>query len=398
MLYFDHNATAPLERAAADAWLVAAREFPGNPSSPHRLGTRAEMALDRARRTLASILGCEADTVVWTSGATESANTVLRHFATTLPPDQEVWVSPTEHPCVIETARRLFGSRCLSPRVKASGQLDLGWMQDQLRSRRPGFVACMAANNETGVLQPWRECAALLQKDQIPLVCDATQWLGRMPALGLGTCSFLFGSGHKLGAPRGTGFLKCPPATRLEPLLLGGAQEEGRRAGTENVAGAVAFAAILENCEQRIRRDKPTANEEQACPNAAGTAVASQSKVVKLKVQQRSEFERRLLERLPGAAIVGADAPRLWNTVSALMPRTDCQQRWVVKLDRLGAAVSTGSACASGKEKPSHVLLAMGYAPEDASRALRFSCGWETTPADWDRLLDLLEQAWLALR
>lgn len=388
MLYFDYNATAPLERAAADAWLEAAREFPGNPSSPHRLGTRAELALDRARQSLAHILGCESEALVWTSGATESANTVLRHFAATLPADQEVWVSPTEHPCVIETARHLFGPRCVSPRVNADGQLDLGWIQEQLRARRPGFVACMAANNETGVLQPWRECAALLQhQHQIPLVCDATQWVGRNPALGLGKCSFLFGSGHKLGAPRGTGFLKCPPGARLEPLLLGGAQEEGRRSGTENVAGAVAFVAMLEICEQRIRGDRSPVQDEQTI-----------ALKLKLKLEQRAQFERRLLERLPGALIVGADAPRLWNTVSALMPRTDCQQRWVVKLDRLGAAVSTGSACASGKEKPSHVLLAMGYEPADASRALRFSCGWETTPSDWDRLLDHLEQAWLALR
>lgn len=409
-LYFDHNATAPLEQAAADAWLDAARNYPGNPSSPHRIGNRAEVALDRARASLAAILGCEPSELVWTSGATESANTVLRHLAATLPQDQEVWVSQLEHPCVIETAKHCFGPRCVAPRVNPDGRVDLTWIEQRLRKQRPGFLACMAANNETGVLQPWRECAVLLQKHEIPLVCDATQWLGRLPATGLGSsCSFVFGSGHKLGAPRGIGFLKTPAGKPFRPLLMGGGQEETRRAGTENVAGAVAFAAMLELCERRIRAsastqetqtrlDAPTQQQLEPHFGSATAEPLPPSQAITSRLETRATFEAQLIETLPGSVIVGAAAPRLWNTVSVLMPRTDCQQRWVVKLDRLGAAVSTGSACASGKEKPSHVLLAMGCSEADASRALRFSGGWETSPKDWDQLLQLLQQAWLALR
>jgi cysteine desulfurase len=163
------------------------------------------------------------------------------------------------------------------------------------------------------------------------------------------------------------GFLKCPGNTR--PLLLGGPQEDGRRAGTENVPGVLSMVAAL---DARVLR--------------------MQSGEHQVREAWRTSFESQLGARLPGTEIVGSRVPRLWNTVSALMPETDRQQRWVVKLDRFGCAVSTGSACASGKENPSHVLLAMGLGAGDAGRVLRFSSGWETTPAEWDSLLAALEQ------
>jgi len=153
------------------------------------------------------------------------------------------------------------------------------------------------------------------------------------------------------------------------PLLLGGAQEDGRRAGTENVASVLAMIAALEARETELPAAK-----------TAGGGWKME--------RMRAEFEQQLLARLPGSEIVGAGQARLWNTVSALMPEADCQQRWVVKLDKLGFAVSTGSACASGKEEASHVLAALGYAPGAAGRVLRFSSGWETTEAEWTQLLD----------
>ncbi|MGB0581133.1 MAG: cysteine desulfurase family protein, partial [Limisphaerales bacterium] len=200
---------------------------------------------------------------------------------------------------------------------------------------------------------------------KVQFFCDATQWLGKLPAEGLGDCDFVSGSAHKFGGPRGVGFLKVPGEGTFESLLHGGAQEEGRRAGTENVPGVLAMIAALEAREKLIAEK---AQADRAC--------------------LRDQFIDQLLQELPGTEIVGQSAPRIWNTVSVLMPKADdCHQRWVVKLDKAGFAVSTGSACASGKEDPSHVLLAMKLAADDAGRVLRFSSTWETTEEDWNGLL-----------
>jgi cysteine desulfurase len=364
MIYFDHNATAPLHPAARAAWLEASEHFIGNPSSPHRVGARAEVVLNGARQKLAALLGCDALDIVWTSGATESANLVLAHAARALPATAEVWISAIEHPCVLMPARHHLGSRCRLMPVTREGVLDCSWLETELKKGQPGLVALMAANNETGVLQPWREALELCRAREVPFFCDAVQWVGKLPARGLGECNFVSGSAHKFGGPKGVGFLKCPARGRVEPLLLGGPQEEGRRAGTENISGVLAMLAALEVREAAM--DLAT------------------------RERQRAEFEHRLLAALPGAEIIGATAPRLWNTVMALMPEADCQQRWVVKLDKAGVAVSTGSACASGKEAPSHVLSAMGHSPAQAARALRFSAGWETSAQEWDSLLAAL--------
>jgi cysteine desulfurase len=348
--YFDHNATHPLSPAAREAWLDATERFIGNPSSPHRLGDRADRALNDARERLAGWLGCAAQEIVWTSGATESNNMALAHLAAR---EGVGAVSAIEHPCVLAAA-------CAARRVPVSRA---GVVEIAALAERPAFVAVMAANNETGVLQPWREVLAWCRAREVPMLCDAAQWIGKLPAAGLGACDFVSGCAHKFGGPPGVGFLKCPADTR--PLIVGGPQEDGRRAGTENVPGVLAMIAALAEREATVASEEP-----------------------------RDEFIRGLHERLPGVKVVGEGAARFWNTVSVLMPEArDCRQRWVVRLDRLGFAVSTGSACASGKEQPSHVLSAMGFTPEEAGRALRFSAGWETTREDWDALLAALEQA-----
>lgn len=366
MPYFDHNATHPLSHAAQRAWLEATERFIGNPSSPHRLGARAEAALTQAREQLAGRLGCQPGEIVWTSGATESNNTALHHAAAG---GGEAWISAIEHPCVLEAARRYFPNRHRLIPATRGGTIDLAWLADGLKSSTPALVGVMAANNETGVLQPWREALALCRERGVPFLCDAAQWVGKLPAAGLGACDFVSGCAHKFGGPQGVGFLKCPP--RLHPLIVGGPQEDGRRAGTENIAGVLAMIAALDEREDRLGRGEASARA------AARTAV-----------------ESRLIDILPGAEIVGSAQDRLWNTVSVVMPELpDCRQRWVVKLDKLGFAVSTGSACASGKEQTSHVLAAMGYSPGEASRALRFSAGWETGDADWALLLGAIGRA-----
>ena len=367
MIYFDHNASYPLSVAARSAWMDAVECFVGNPSSPHRLGSRADAALGEARTKLADWLGCDAAEIVWTSGATEANNTVLHHAA--LSSASEVWVSAIEHPCVLAAARRYFQRTHRLIPVSQQGVVDLAWLAEELKKRRPGLVAVMAANNETGVVQPWREMLALCREREVPFFCDAAQWVGKLPVGGLGGCDYMTGTAHKVGGPQGVGFIKCP--VKFHPLLVGGPQEEGRRAGTENVAGVLAMIAALEERETKLAN--------------AGTAQY---------LARRMGFENRLARELPDAKIVGATAERLWNTVSVVMPELpDCRQRWVVRLDRQGFAVSTGSACASGKEQTSHVLAAMGFSAGEASRVLRFSSGLETTEEDWSHLLAALARA-----
>jgi len=365
--YFDHNATTPLLQEARQAWLDACDNFVGNPSSPHRLGSRADNALNAARDKLAAFVGSHAAEIVFTSGATESNNTVLHHYARSLTSDAEVWVSSIEHPSLLEPAQSYFGRRLRMMPAMHDGLADLNWIADELKRSRPGLIAVMAANNETGALQSWYEVLKLCRESEVPFFCDAVQWLGKLPARGLGECDWVTGSAHKFGGPRGVGFVKVPAHLSIVPLLRGGPQEETRRAGTENVAGAIAMVAALEAREKQIAQSRPA---QLASP--------------------RDEFERKLGSALPGSQLVSAKVPRLWNTVSALMPQADCQQRWLVKLDKLGFAVSTGSACSSGKEEPSHVLRAMGFSAADAGRVLRFSAGWETSASDWDALLKAL--------
>ena len=358
MIYFDHNATSPLSAAAREAWVDASDRLVGNPSSPHRLGARADKALADAREQLAGFMGCGALDIVWTSGATESSNMVMYHYAETLAPDAEVWVSAIEHPCVLEAARSHFGECLKKLPVTLSGVLDLDALRERLAERRPGLIAVMAANNETGVLQPWREVREVCAEHDVPFFCDAAQWIGKLPSVGLGECDFVSGCAHKFGGPTGVGFLKCPAQGGVRSQMVGGPQEEGRRAGTENVAGVLSMIAALAEREAALVSD--TIIEREAWRNAFAGNLAD-------------------------ATILGKGEGRLWNTVSALLPG-DCRARWVVKLDKAGFAVSTGSACASGKEAPSHVLTAMGLAADETDRVVRFSSGWETTADDWQAL------------
>jgi cysteine desulfurase len=367
MLYFDHNATTPLLPEARQAWLEASEKFIGNPSSPHRIGSRADMHLQTARVKLAGFLECDPTDIVWTSGATESNNMVLNHFARTAPADARIWVSSIEHPCVLNAARHYFGERCQFIPVEKTGVIDLEWLHRELAKSPPALVAVMAANNETGVLQPWEHVAQLCRGWEVPFFCDAAQWLGKLPARGLGRCDFASACAHKFGGPKGVGFLKVARGP-FRGMIFGGSQEEGRRAGTENVPSVAAMIAALEVREASLARGEH-----------------------KQRIAWRDSFEAALQKNLP-VEVVGRGTDRLWNTTSGLMPQADCQQRWVVKMDRHGYAVSTGSACASGKEESSHVLSAMGYANGQAGRVLRFSSGWETTEGDWDKLLQGIVQ------
>lgn len=365
--YLDHNATSPVCGPARVAWLEAVERWPGNPSSPHRLGGRADRALQEAREELASGLACAAGDIIWTSGATESNNAVLHHCAQTSP--GEAWISAVEHPSVVAPAQRWFAGRWRRIPVRRDGVIDLGGLATALREARvpPAVVAVMAANNETGVLQPCAEAAVLCREAGVPFLCDAAQWLGKHPVDELPRGCWLTGCAHKFGGTPGVGFLRRAEATRgFRPLLCGGPQEEGHRAGTENLPGIRAAVAALRHREADILRVPPSE-----------------------RAQVRDAFEARLLGEVPGVEVVGSGVPRLWNTSALLLPVQDCRRRWVVRLDREGYAVSTGSACSSGKEKPSPVLEAMGV-EASGDRLIRVSSGWETPSADWDALATTL--------
>jgi cysteine desulfurase len=362
MIYFDHNATAPVMREAREAWLEATEKIHGNPSSPHAFGAAANKAMTEAREKLAHYLGCHPVDLIWTSGATEANNTVIHHFAQTLDAKSEVWISAIEHPCVHDSAKYYFPKRLKFIPVTHDGVVDMDWLTAEMADKRPGFVAVMAANNETGVIQPWREILAICQVYEVPFFSDSVQWLGKMPAKGLGDCDYLSGAAHKFGGPRGVGFLKVPHKSRVSSLLHGGKQEKGQRAGTENVPIILAMLAALDVREKQLAHGD-----------------------YQHRAEWKEKFEKLLLHQVHGSTVVGAASPRLWNTVSALMPEGG-QQRWVTRLDKAGFAVSTGSACTTGKEEPSHVLTAMGFKANEVAHVLRFSSGWETTATDWDVL------------
>ncbi len=362
MIYFDHNATAPVMREAREAWLEATEKIPGNASSPHAFGSTANKALSEAREKLAEFMNCHPTDIIWTSGATEANNMCLHHFAQTVGAKGEVWISGIEHPCIHDSAKHYFGKRARLIPVTHDGVVDVEWFTEEMADTRPSLVAVMCANNETGVIQPWREILAICQAYEVPFFTDAVQWLGKMPAEDLGQCDFVTGAAHKFGGPRGAGFLKIPQKRKISSLLYGGKQERGQRAGTENVPIIVSMLAALE------AREKQLANNDH-----------------ETRAVWKEKFEKLLVRQVQGVTIVGERAPRLWNTVSALMPEFG-QQRWVTRLDKAGFAVSTGSACTTGKEEPSHVLSAMGFKAGQVTQVLRFSGGWETTAADWEAL------------
>lgn len=328
MLYLDHNATSPLLPEARAAMLDALDRLWANPSSPHAAGQAAAAALEQARRELAAAVGRRPREVVFTSGATEANALALGGTATSERP--EIWVSAVEHPSALA-----WGTRRLP--VDGAGRLDLDALDRALAERgaRVAVLSLMAANNETGVIQPVDEAYARCQRHGVALHCDATQALGRVP-LPVGW-DLLSLSAHKLGGPRGVGAL----VSRLpvDPILRGGPQERGRRPGTPNLPGILGFTAAIRSVLARGPWDPGPRDRLQAACEALG------------------------------GRVLGAGAPRLPNTLSVLFPWPG--ELVVAALDLEGVACSTGSACASGAAEPSHVLRAMGL----TGVPVRFSLG-----------------------
>ncbi len=353
--YLDYNATAPLRPEVRAAFLDALDVF-GNASSVHWAGREAKKHLERARTTVAARLGRKPSEVVFTSGGSEADNLALRAAA-----GGRLITSAIEHPAVARAAEREAPGAAIVVGARPDGTVDCAALAEALRAAPTALVSVMAVNNETGVIQPLDEVRALASAHGARLHVDAVQAAGRVP-LPL-DADLITLSGHKLGAPKGVGVLATRATIPLPPLVVGGAQERGLRAGTEPVAHAVAFARALE-----------LALDGQASEAA-----------------RLGELQRALEEALAalGARIVGTSAARVTNTTLALFAGTEAETV-LHALDLEGVAVSSGSACASGSLEPSPVLTAMGLPPSEALSAVRFSTGWASTSADITRAIEVL--------
>jgi cysteine desulfurase len=341
-VYMDANATTP-PCAPAQAAMEAALRTLGNPSSVHRFGRSARALVDRARIQVARLVGASAEEVVFVAGGTEANNLALASRR-----ERPLIVSGIEHDSVLKPAE-MASARIL--RIARNGQVDLDDLAAALREAGcPAFVSIMLANNETGVIQPVRAAADLVHAAGGLLHCDASQAPGRIAVdmSGLGA-DLLTLSAHKMGGMLGAGALVVKGDHAVRPLLVGGGQEKYRRAGTENVPAIAAFGAAAE--EARLGEDV--------------------ARITRL----RSRLESRLAELGDGIAILGAGSPRLPNTTCVAIAGKS-SETLVMALDLAGYAISAGSACSSGKVRPSPVALAMGYGEEVARSAIRISLGW----------------------
>ncbi len=362
LTYLDYNATAPLRPGVRTAVTEAMAQF-GNPSSVHRAGRAARAIVEDARETLARAVGGATGQVVFTSGGTEANALALRGLAKAMGA-RTVLAASIEHTSVL--AHVGATSTVRSNHNGIIGLSDLAKILDE--SPKPALIALMAANNETGVIQPVAEVVAMARQYGARVHCDAVQALGKVPfdikALGVDSASF---SAHKLGGLKGCGALVLAPGLEIAADVPGGGQERRRRAGTENTVGIAAFGAAL--------RDLPE-------------LLADAHRIAAL----RDDLERQIAELHPGVRVYGAGAPRLPNT-SCLGLAGLTSETQLIGLDLAGIAVSAGAACSSGKVAASHVLLAMGINPAEANCAIRVSLGWDTTADDIARFV----KAWRAL-
>ncbi|MEN6601629.1 MAG: cysteine desulfurase family protein [Bryobacteraceae bacterium] len=373
--YFDHNATTPVSGEVLDAMVACLRQTHGNASSIHYYGQAAKQRLEQARRELAGVLGCDANEIVLVSGGTEADNLALFGVVRATRRIAHIITTSIEHPAVLAACRELEreGHAVAYLEPDSNGVVD---PEDVRCALRPDtvLVSVMQANNETGVVQPIGEIAAIAHEAGALIHSDGVQAFGKLSgdvrALGVDLYSI---SGHKIYAPKGIGALYVRNGTVLEPIIRGGHHERDRRAGTENVASAVALAAAV---------------------NAARRDLDSEAQRLG---QLRDRLENAILGRVPAAGVNGGRAARVPNTTNIWFDGVQ-GEALVIALDLAGFAVSTGSACSSGAVEPSHVLSAMGLSTERARASLRFSLGRSNTVEQVDALAEAVEQSVARLR
>ena len=364
-VYFDHNATTPVEERVLEAMLPYLRERYGNASSRHDLGTVARRAVDTARQQVAALVNAQPSQVIFVSGGTEANNLFVKGAAGYLKPSQ-VAVSAIEHPCVAKPAQELTrqGWKLRKLAVKRAGDIDLADVDAALKEPT-GLVSVMLANNETGAIQDVAAVAARARNAKAWMHTDAVQALGKIPvdfpALGVHAMTI---SAHKIYGPKGAAALVMDKRMQLRPVIHGGGHEQGLRSGTENVPAIVGFGAA---CELAGVRMEELARRQEG---------------------MRARVEQGLGEL--GAVIFGEDAPRIPNTTyfafKGVMGET-----LVIELDKAGYAVAPGAACSSADPEPSATLVAMGVDPELARGAVRFSLGAGNTMPQVEEFLKVLQ-------
>lgn len=369
-IYLDHNATTVLAPEVLDAMLPVLKGAYGNPSSVHRSGRAARDGIERARVDIAERVGCAPAELVFVSGGSEANNLALQGWASSrkgAAPDRCLYYGATEHPAVLETAEALARSgrdaRLIA--VDPAGQVDWDRLQRACNDAAPGLISLMRVNNETGAVQDLSPAVALAKAHGAWLHTDAVQALGKMTldfqSLG---CDLMSLSAHKINGPKGIGALVVRSGLDLPPLIHGGGQERGLRGGTENLAAIVGFAAAVRRATDGLQdwRQHTAALQQQLI---AG------------------------LRQWPDVVIHGDAAERVPNTVQFSVPGYD-GEALLMMLDRKGIAVSSGSACASGRGEPSHVLLAMGVDESVARSAIRVSFGEGNDAAQVETMLQVL--------
>ena len=358
-IYLDYNASAPLRPEARQA-MIEAFVDPANPSSVHQFGQKARSLVENARIEVAALAGCHHESVIFCSGGTEANMMALKAV-----PEKTIITSPTEHIAVLSAA-----PEAVMVKVNSDGLVDIDHLRDLLKIHQGrALVSIMAANNETGIIQPLDDIIRLAHEYDTLVHSDAIQYLGKglspMDALGLDMMSV---SAHKIGGPTGVGALLVRQGLQIPPFITGGGQEKNRRGGTENFLGIIGFGAA-----------------------AKATALTDPAHFDHLR-QCHDQFEARILEQAPDAHVFGENTARLFNTTSIAMPSRLAEAQ-VMGFDLTGIAISAGSACSSGKVSASHVLKAMG-AGKKAERAIRISSGWNSKDHEFDKCADIWLQLW----
>jgi len=363
-VYLDNNATTKVAPEIVEAMAPYMTQFYGNPSSVHRLGAKPAGAIRAARRSIASLVGCADEEIIFTSCGTESDNLAIKGVLDATPDKKHIVTTAVEHSAVTKVFQRLEsnGYQATYVSVDHDGKIDTDQLANSLTDDT-ALVSVMYANNETGVLFPVEEITSIVKKRGIPLHVDAVTAVGKVP-IDLSTLpvDLLAISGHKIHAPKGVGVLYCRRGTPFEPPMLGAGQERGRRPGTENVPGIVAMGMACEMAAQKLK--------------TYDTAVR----------RLRDRFESRLLDAIPDAIVNGANGPRIPNTSNVLFRGVDAHAMLLL-MDEVGICASAGSACKSRAGQVSAVLMAMGLAPEDAGASIRFSLSAWTDDEEIDHAI-----------
>jgi cysteine desulfurase len=372
-IYLDNNATTPVLPEVLEAMRPYFGEHFGNASSIHHHGQETRSAVEHARDSVASLLGCQSSEVVFTSGGTEGDNLAIAGLTSA---GDHIITSSIEHHAVLLTCKHLEEAGCEVTYVPVNGR-GLVDPDDVRRALRPNtkLISIMMANNETGVLQPIEEIGKIAAEANVKFHTDAVQAAGKVPidVKRIG-CNALSISGHKMHAPQGVGALFVRKGTQLQPLFYGGRHERSRRAGTENVPGIVALGKAAELAMQGFMRGDD-----------------------KSMSALRDRLQRGILAQVEDASVNGEGTPRVPNTTNMVFDHIDGESM-VISLDLKGLAVSTGAACSSGAIEPSHVLTAMGLRPDQARASIRFSLGKQNTAEEIDLALALVPETITRLR